>query len=85
MSGLLGRRQERRVVSSRRRRLSLTRVSFPLGCLRPVRILLEAEVETCFSAREFLFAKKWDHFLGGMPPVVAPEGNLGFKRLGNPS
>jgi hypothetical protein len=25
------------------------------------------------------FAKKWDHFFwGGMPPVVAPEGDLVF-------
>jgi hypothetical protein len=28
-----------------------------------------------------IFAKKWDHFFGGgMPPVVAPEGDLGFLR-----
>jgi hypothetical protein len=25
------------------------------------------------------FCKKWDHFLGGMPPVVAPEGDLVFR------
>jgi hypothetical protein len=24
------------------------------------------------------FAKKWDHFLGGIPPAVAPEGDLAF-------
>jgi hypothetical protein len=31
------------------------------------------------SARElFLFCEKMGPFLGGMPPVVDPEGNLGF-------
>jgi hypothetical protein len=67
-------------VSSRRCRLSLTRVSFPLGCLRPVRIMLEAEVET-YLARVDFFEKTGP--FGGVPPVVAPEGNLGFG--GKPS
>jgi hypothetical protein len=35
VSNPLGRRQERRAVSSRRRRLSLARASFPLGHPRP--------------------------------------------------
>jgi hypothetical protein len=36
------------------------------------------------SARElFLFCEKTGPFFGGVPPVVAPEGNLGFK--GKPS
>jgi hypothetical protein len=46
--------------------------------------LLVVEVENKLSAFElFLFlCKKWDHF-GGVPPAVAPEGNLGFR--GKPS
>jgi hypothetical protein len=35
VSGPLGRRQERRAISLRRRRLSLARTSFPLGHSRP--------------------------------------------------
>jgi hypothetical protein len=43
--------------------------------------LLEAEVENKLSARElFRFCAKMGPFWGGMPPVVAPEGNLGFGR-----
>jgi hypothetical protein len=46
--------------------------------------LLEVEAETYLARVScFFFAKKWDHFLGGMPPAVAPEGNFGFR--GKPS
>jgi hypothetical protein len=29
------------------------------------------------------FSEKWDHYFSGMPPVVAPEGDLVF--MGKPS
>jgi hypothetical protein len=46
--------------------------------------LLEAEVENKLSVRElFRFLRENGTILGGMPPVVAPEGNLGFG--GKPS
>jgi hypothetical protein len=45
VSSLLGRRRERSVVSSQRRRLSLACASFPLGHPCLVWILLEAKVE----------------------------------------
>jgi hypothetical protein len=75
---LLGRRQERRVVSSWRRRLSLAHASFPLSHPRPVWILLEAKVEPYLARMGFL-RKKWDHFLGGGDaPRSSPRGWLGF-------
>jgi hypothetical protein len=41
--------------------------------------LLEAEAENKLSARElFRFLRENGTILGGMPPVVAPKGNLGF-------
>jgi hypothetical protein len=46
--------------------------------------LLGVEVENKLSARElFSFLRENGTILGGMPPAVAPECNLGFR--GKPS
>jgi hypothetical protein len=64
VSSPLGRRQERKAVSSRRRRLSLARVSFPLVHQRPARTRSRRRLNHTWRALR-IFAKKWDHFFGG--------------------
>jgi hypothetical protein len=84
MSGPLGRRQERRAVSSRRRRLSLTRASFPHDRPRPALVCPRLRSKHTLARLQVEFCEKMGPFLGGgMPPVVAPEGDLGFR--GKPS
>jgi hypothetical protein len=84
LSSPLGRRQERKVVSSRRRRLSLARASFLLGHPRPARTRSRRRLNHAWRALQ-IFAKKWDHFWGGgggargrrPPPPPPPPGGAG--------
>jgi hypothetical protein len=58
----------------------MTRASFPHDRPRPALIRLRLRSKHTWRDCELNFAKKWDHFFGGgMPPVVAPEGDLGFR------
>jgi hypothetical protein len=83
VSSPLGLRQERRAVSSRRRRLSLARASFSLGHPRPAWIRSRPRLNHTWRVCESNFLRKMGPFLGGMPPAVAPEGDLVF--WGKPS